>query len=930
MSRELVGRASEQARLAALLEAARQGASGVLVLEGDPGIGKSALLQWAITQAGDFRAVESRGMQAEVELAYGGLGQLVAPFREFFERLDSKQVLVLEAVLALTGRGGASPTPAIVPDQFAVGAAVLTLLASAAEKGPVLVVVDDTQWLDQPSIEALAFLSRRVLAEGIVVLLSRRTAEGSQAVDGLPVVRVDGLDAKAAAELLARAGAKYVGTERARELVASLGGNPLALLELPRLLDPRELVGVVPVAAPLPVGSALQEAYSSAFGQLSDPAQQAVLIVAMLDDADLRLVQRSLNEANLSMSALAEGEDIRLIGIESDRVSFSHPLARSAISQSARPSRRREAHAAIGAALRDATSLQQRVMCAWHLAAASTGPDEEAAAALEMVADEAGLLTGYAAAAAAYERAAHLSLDDANRYRRLLRSAEAASHAGQISRGLALLDVAEERPVDDVPSRLAAAGVRCRLMFARGEMDRALEIARETDEYTAASHPLETAQLLVEGAAAACFLGATDVANEVARRAVDLARADPLALAMTEAALGCILLIQGESKEGLQRISAIASLPPDVLVSQAENIPHVIRVAFCVSLAEDFATADAISDAVLSAARDLGMFNVLSWTHAARGLRELRRGRWQAARAASYEGLGLARDMARELEVAQCLSVTSLAEAYRGEVDLCRQQCKEGLEILAQNAAAASEIGIHYSLGVLELGLRDLPKAIAALGASRRICERTGLLEMGNWQWPTELAEAYTRAGRFDDAAEVIRMLEWHAERTGRPIIRAFAARCRGFNAGDGYAADFEEALRWHSQSVRPFELARTQLCYGERLRRDKKKSAARRQLEPAWVTFRELGAVLWVQWAEAELAAVGVTVTDDANDARTALLTPQELQVAMAVAGGATNREVAEQLFLSSKTIEYHLSRVFRKLDVSSRSKLGEALSVA
>ncbi|HEX4432473.1 MAG TPA: LuxR family transcriptional regulator [Frankiaceae bacterium] len=930
MLRELVGRGSEQAQLAASLEAAREGVSGVLVLEGDPGIGKSALLQWAIAQASDFHIVESRGMQAEVELPFGGVGQLIAPFRDLFAKLDGKQASVLEAVLALTGRAGASPTPTSVPDQFAVGAAVLALLASAAEGGPVLAVVDDAQWLDQSSVEGLAFVARRVLAEGILLLLSRRTADGGQALDGLPAMRIEGLDAGAGAELLARSGAKYVGAGRAGELVASLAGNPLALLELPRLLDPRELAGLVPVPAPMPVGATLQEAYAGACGRLSERAQRAVLIVSMLEDADLRLVQRSLNLANLAMRDLAEGEDIELIGIGSERVSFRHPLARSAISHSAPPSRRREAHAAIGGALRDATSLQQRVMCAWHLAAASAGPDEETAAALEQVADEAGLLTGYAAAAAAYERAAHLSLDDANRYRRLLRAAEAASYAGQITRGLALLDAAEERPVEDAPTKVAAAGVRCRLVFARGDMEAALAIARKTADHTAATHPIETAQLLVEGAAAACFIGDTDVAKEVAGRAVELSRADPFALAMTQAALGCILLIRGESEEGLPLVAPIANLPPEMLVSQPDNIPHVARIAFCVSLAEDFATADALSGAVLKAIRASGLFNVLSWTIGVRGFSDLRRGRWPGARAAMYEGLGLARDMGRQLEVAQSLSIVALAEAYRGEADLCRQQCQEGLTILEGDEAAAAAIGLHYALGVLELGLHDLPRAIAALEASRRICERTGILEMGNWQWPTELAEAYTRAGRFDDAAEVVGMLEWHAGRTRRPIIQAFAARCRGFNAGDDYAADFEDALHWHSQSVRPFELARTQLCFGERLRRDKKKSAARKQLEPAWVTFRELGAVPWAQWAEVELAAVGVTVTGGANDARTALLTPQELQVAMAVAGGATNREVAEQLFLSSKTIEYHLSRVFRKLDIASRGKLGEALSVA
>ncbi len=208
------------------------------------------------------------------------------------------------------------------------------------------------------------------------------------------------------------------------------------------------------------------------------------------------------------------------------------------------------------------------------------------------------------------------------------------------------------------------------------------------------------------------------------------------------------------------------------------------------------------------------------------------------------------------------------------------------------------------------------------------MCHKSGLLEMGYLQWPPELSETYVRLGRTEDALSVVSELDWHAERTHRPIIKAFAARCRGFAVEEDYEQHFEAALSWHEQSERLFELARTQLCYGERLRRDKKRAAARPQLEQAWLTFRKLGAEIWTELARAELEAAGVSVRQDESNSQVALLTPQELQVAMAVAEGASNREAAAQLFLSPKTIEYHLSRVFRKLNVSARSQLADALN--
>jgi DNA-binding CsgD family transcriptional regulator len=929
--RELIGREAEQAQLAGLLKAARSGTSAALVLEGEPGVGKSALLRSVVDQAPGFRVLWSQGLQSEIELPYGGLGQLLRPIQDSTAELSPTQAGVLRTVFATTGmQMEAQDDSGGLSDRFAVAASALALLATAAEVGPILAVVDDAHWVDQPSIEALSFVANRLLAEGIVLLLSRRSGEGGDALARLPSLSIEGLDSSAATELLASAGARDLSGTRIQSLVDASNGNPLALLELPRLLARHEMLGVGTLDQPLPIGETLLREYSASFEQLSDRCRQAVLIVAILDEPDIRSVELALDAAGFELSDLGDAEDLGLVAVAPSGMSFRHPLVRSAATYSVPPSWRRRAHAAVGSALQSGTTVNGKLQRAWHLAAATVGSDENAAAQLEAAAEQVVSLSGNAAASAAYERAAQLSPAELDRHRRLVRAAELAFLAGSISKADDLLRSADALRDWDVAVALTAARVRSRVDMTQGKLGVALSGAMTAAEGAAGSHPVEAARLLIDAVAASALLGDTANARACAIRAVELSKDDPAATVHAQAALGAVLLVRGESKEGLELVLPIVASMKEMISVLPSLLLAAGRIASITAYSDHFTEADELSSAVIEKAVEVGSLTALLPALSARSYVRSMRGDWQAANAEAHRALSIARDVGEEVELGVALGDVAVIEAYYGSEIQCREKISAALEIAARIGFVPNEALVSQTLGILELSLRNLKQAVAALERSQAICHKFGLLEMGNLHWAPELSEAYARLGRNEDALSVVCELDWHAERTDRPIIKAFAARCRGFAVEQGYETHFETALRWHEESERPFELARTQLCYGDRLRRDKKRAAARPHLEQAWLTFRSLGAEIWADLARVELEAAGVSVTHDESNSQVALLTPQELQVAMAVADGASNREAAAQLFLSPKTIEYHLSRVFRKLEIASRGELGAALGAS
>ena len=931
----VIGREVEQLRLTQLLDAARNGISGALVVEGEPGIGKTTLLEWAVGQADGFRVVRCSGAQSEVEFPYAGLGQLLRPLEDGLADLSSAQAAALRRIMA----SGAGLTPeqfAMPPDRVSVGAATLALISAAAEAQPLLVIADDAHWLDQSSVDAMTFMSRRLLAEGVVVLFARRTGDPGTTLTDLPVLQVEGLAPAAAARILTTAGATSITSSRIEQLVAASNGNPLALLELPHLLSDEELKGLVPDHQPLPISDALLRAYSAQFDQLPDRCRRAAALVALLMDPDVRSTSAALREDGLSVADLAEAEDAGLIEMAPPVVAFRHPLARSAAAYSVPASWRRRAHAAIGRSQQGSTSITKRIESAWHFAVGVVGPDEQTARVLHEAAEAASTEVGWAAAASTYERAAYLSPDAADRYRRLVLAGSAAYHAGLTRKSEYLLDLAMPAGPADAEGAMLASYTQLRLETSQGQLGKALGTAADARDRFASSHPLEVARMLSEAAVAAVYRGDPAVAADHVQSSMDLVRDDPAMAATMTGLLGLLRVISGDFVTGRGLQSAIIDIAQAYAVDRSGyanallfgnplDLHYVAWFANALLLLDELALADVLARAALERAREASILSVVPQCLTVQASVGLRSGAPQRARVDLAQAIELAREMGLSLEEVNALAAQALVESRFADAEACRATAQAGLRLAAQQDNDANAGLLHLALGMLELGLGEVDAAIRELEDCQKICVSGGFLDFGHWQWPPELVEAYVRAGAFGKATVILDELNAQALISDRPILRAFALRCRGLIDND-YAA-FDEAIDYHHQARRPFELARTHLCYGESLRRGRKRAAARHHFEQAWKVFEALGASRWAARASAQLAAMGYRVEGSGGVTAAALLTPQELQVAFAVASGATNREAAAQLFLSPKTIEYHLSRVFRKLQLTSRTQLVNTL---
>ena len=905
--------------------------------EGEQDQPQGSLLSWAAEQATDLRVVRSVAVEPELELPYGALGYLLRPLYSAVARLDVAHAGALRAVFAAGGVAGET-RPSFQPDRFAVGAAALALLAASAEEGPLLVVMDDAHWLDHSSAEALAFMARRLLAEGIVLLLSRRTGEGNTALTTLPTIVLTGLEPAAATALLMSSGGPRLSTERVKQLIKESNGNPLALAELPRLVAADELAGLVPAHKPLPIGERLTDAFARSFSQLPDKCRQAAAIVAMLSRPGLQLAERALHAGDLSVGELAAAEDAGLIELTSAGVSFRHPLARSAAAYSVPATWRRRAHNAVAQALADAVDINQRIERAWHLAAASTGASEETAAMLEDAAADAAAESGWGIAVPAYERAADLSPGEADRYRRLVLAGQAAYHAGFTSKARSHLDSARQMTPSDTATAVTAAQVTLRVALGQARFDDALAVASAAADDFGTTRPVEAATLLGEAATAAAYQADVLTAQRYVDRGMELLEQAAVANEMVPLSVGGVLGVQGEYVRARELSSDVVKIVRLLASDQREQTaelllgdPYRLQIggwaAWQLFMFDELDLAELLCAEIIRRAPATGALTVMSYALTIRASIAMRRGDWTVGRASTHTGIRTRPRNGPATRNHQRRHDRRLDRSTGGKRSRLPEAADFGLRHASNLGMKFNEALIELALGILELSRSNSATAIAHLDACRDICETGKLLDFGYWHWAPELVEAYVREGNPTAAADIVDNLEGQATNTGRPILHAFAARCRGLLADD-YVVHFERALGWHEQSDRPFELARTRLCYGERLRRDKKRAPARRQLEQARTTFQRLGSTAWAERAATELEATGVSTRETPNG-NSGMLTPQELQVALAVADGATNREAAAQLFLSPKTIGYHLSRVFRKLDVTSRTALAASLAV-
>jgi len=887
----LVGRGPEQEEIDKLLAAARGGASGVLVFRGEAGIGKTALLDYAAGEAAGWPILRIVVSEYEAELPFAALhmllktGGLDHPAAELRSRLES-------------GRRH---------DAFQVGLALLTLLAEVNPGGPVLVIIDDAQWLDEASAEALLFAARRLDDEGVVVLFAVRDGVRHRPSPGLRELHLDRLPADAARRLLAD---RDLAPQAEERLIAESGGNPLALHELTAALSAEQRAGLLsPLpcggADPAPAPSRVQKFYRARIRLLPAATRTLLLICAADDSGHLATVLAAAETLGATAADLEPAERRDLIQVGEDRVLFRHPLIRSAVYHDATYTRRVAVHRALAAAV----DPDRR---AWHLAATAAAPDEDIAAELEAAA---GRTKAAAPASAALERAAQLSPTDHARGRRLVAAAALAIPAGQLARADALATQAAALATDP-STTIALTQVRAALTFEQGHPAEAARLLLSAPDHptllaTAVHYATHAGDRALAYAAAARLTPAHPALPSLVRTPPQDPSSAPLAGSgeASSAVRGVVELARVMAGELLVDLAAVRGT---VAVARKPGAGWEARLLGAgVGLAIGDPGAAELAAAAVRVCREQGLSGALAHALVVLAQAEAVRGRHREASVAATEACEVARGLGLEQQALQAAGLLAWLAGAAGNEERCRE--------LAAKAAARGGIGAAMAaaaLGQVELAAGRPEEALRQLGG-------IGVHPIVELHFTADVVEAAARAGDADRAFLAAgRLAEW-SERVGEPWLEALAARCRALTCADeGAAEHFETALRLHEESDQPFEQARSALLYGEWLRRARHRGEARGHLGAAAAGFAAVGAAVWERRARTELAAGGGR-PGEGEDERLAGLTPQERQVVLLAADGATSKEIAARLFLSPRTVEYHLYKAFPKLGVGSRAEL-------
>jgi DNA-binding CsgD family transcriptional regulator len=909
----LVGRESERRRLDRLLADTRLGHSSVLALVGEPGIGKTALLEYAASEAEGMRVLRARGVESEAEVPFGGLLELLRPALAVVDQIPEPQAEALGGALALRpGRAG---------DRFAVGAATLSLLAAYAEQQPLLLLIDDAQSLDPSTAGSLLFAFRRLLADPIGVLIAARAGETSL-LDGsdLPVLDLAGLDQEAAATLATQAAQEALPPDAAARLFKETGGNPLALVEL---AADSSWLGEAHAEGPLPISASIAQAFLRRARSLPDDTRRTLVLAAASDDRELATLGRAAAALGLSVDTLAAAEDAGLVSLGPGSLEFRHPLVRSAIYGEAEAKERRAVHRALADALPD-HELDRR---AWHLAAAAIGPDGAAASALEQAGVRARDRSAYGVAATAFERAARLAVEDEERPELLCAAADAALNAGLAERAIALLEEARaSTPPDPLGYRIDH--LHGYLISRRGPVMDGYELLAAAAERAAARDPELAIVMLAEATHACFYSGDGEKMLSTAKRADELVPADDRGRArfFASTALGIALVMAGDGEAGARALHEATDIL-DASEEMREDPRLLVWAAMGPLFVREAETSPARIDRALAYARERSAAGVLPGLLHNIGRAQAMSDAWPAAQASYDEAIRLARESGQRTEEAAAIAGLCWLEARQGLEQQSRAHAAQAREMCTELGAGLYEMWTAIALGELELGLGRPDAAIEHYEEQQRLLDERGVVDADLSPAP-ELVDAYLRVGRSDDAAALVGPFAAAAEAKGQPWAMARAARCLGLVGSDDEIDErFGEALALHERTPDVFETARTHLAYGTRLRRARKRTRAREELRTAIQLFDSLGPTPWADLAGVELAATGETARR--RDPSTLdELTPQELQVALLLAEGRTTRQAAAALFLSPKTIEYHLRGVYRKLGISSREELAAAVS--
>ncbi|MEU8819170.1 AAA family ATPase [Actinoplanes sp. NPDC048796] len=898
----LVGRDSEVARLSAMIHAVRDHGAA-LVLQGEAGIGKSALLARAAATArtAGLRVLTMAGTEAEAHLPFGGLHQMLYPVHDAFGLLPAGQQAALRAALGLSDE--------TVPDAFLVGFAVLNLLAELADTTPTLIVAEDAHWLDAATADVLSFLARRLESEPILLLAAVRTGAGVTRWTGagLPELTVRPLSDAAAADLLGQSKAGLTPPERHR-LLAEAAGNPLALIELPAAVAATRGT----LAAPwLPLTDRLERAFVDRAAGLPPDTLAALQVAALNDGAALAEIEdanAALTGHPVGAEALRPAVDARLVEIDDDRLTFRHPLIRSAVHQNAGPARRRDVHQALAGVL--TTDPDRRT---WHLASAADRPDETVAAALEAVAARAQRRGGAATAVAALDRAARLSPDPWRRADRLLRAADAGVDLGRTEVVDRLLGAARELDL--------TAGQRARAAWIGAAFDDGMR-DRETDATTLAGLAGETAAAgdldlgvrILWSAALRCFW--SEPGPDARRRIV--AVAEGLPLDPHDARLLAILAYAAPIDRGavvIERSREVLAQPlPDPRAVRLLGSAAVLVGSFDVALAQ--------SAASLTGLRTQGRLQLLARALAAQAWSAVHLVDLAVAIPAAQEASDLAEETGQPYLLGLIRASQAKLAALRGDFDGARRLAGEaerrGLPVgarpvlaTAQHARALAALGEGDHAEALERLLRLHDPGDPSYQPALR-CHTIG-----------DLADAAAHAGRAELIAPVIAEMERAAARTPSPSLHDGLRLARALLGDDPSA--YEDALA-QDLDRRPFTRARAELAYGEWLRRRRRVAESRQPLRAARDAFDALGAVPWGDRARRELRAAGERSGQRAA-AATDRLTAHEFQIAQLAAQGLTNRDIGKRLYISHRTVGAHLAKIFPKIGVTSRVQLREAL---
>lgn len=903
MAEVLHGRNAERLTVTELVAEARAGRGGVLLLRGPAGVGKTALLDEMVRETSGMRLLRVRGVESESTLAFAGLHAMLNPVLDLARRLPGPQATALREAL------GEEPGTGV--DRFLVYVATLNLLAEAASAEPVLCLVDDAHWLDEPSLQALLFTARRVHQEQIALLLAARDDGPVFDALGVPELRLGGLHLGAARDLLAERAGHEVSREVTTTLLALTGGNPLALSELPSALTPAQLNGLDALPERLPLTEGVERSFLDRVRALPGDAQTWLLVAAAEGSGDVATIQAASARLGVDLSALEHAERSALVLVTASGLEFRHPLVRSSLYGAATTSARRDAHGALAAVLGGRGDVDRRT---WHRAAASVVPDEEVSSELEELAHRAALRGGPSAASAALERAAELSADAQSRVRRLLAAAAQARLAGHHAAASTLLETA--RPLTSDPLLLADIDLlRGALELVSGSTDAAEEILVRAARSVVDADPARGLLLLVIAAQAASLASDTRTASQISELVAELTFGDGL----QERFFANLLIGSGHYLRG-DLLSAVAPLRAAIRSAESFDDSMLLtwagRAAYYVG---DDEAAHSLDSRAVSIARAVGAVGDMLPPLQRLALTDVFLGSWSAAEASAAEALRFAEETGQANLASLPACWLALLAAYKGDESTLAERVEDAERILANHPMKVARESLDWARAVGDASRGD------HAGAFRRIAgiDSPGVTLMA----ALDRIEIAVQAERHELAMQLLVDLEMFATVTGAPWAAARVAHCRALLLSVAPAADeiFRAALDHHSRSRRRFEQARTELSYGEYLRRTRRRVAAREHLRAALGTFEDLGAAPWRDRAAQELRASGERARRRDPEVLPQL-TAQELQVARFVAQGLSNRDVAAQLFVSPRTVDFHLRNVFSKVGVSSRTQLAHA----